>query len=155
MRAAPTASVSVKRPNLLAAVLGNVFNPFAGTAPNAPTPESPLSWMMVAAARRQLSGAAVNLDAPSPITVSPTFILNGYTITPAYPVTVTGIYNMNTAPPGVNESIQGYQKFNVVDANGNTGTFYGYVSTAPYLTPHLPMPARHLSAARYSTSTLV
>ena len=38
---------------------------------------------------------------------------------------------MTTAPPGVNQSIQGYQKFNVVDANGNTGTFYGYVSTAP------------------------
>ena len=46
MKAAPTASVSVKRPNLLAAVLGDVFNPFAGTAPNAPTPESPLSWVM-------------------------------------------------------------------------------------------------------------
>ena len=94
MKAAPTASVTVNRPNLLAAVLGDVFKPFAGTAPNAPTPESPLSWMMLAAARRQLSGAAVNLDPPSPITVSPAFILNGDTITPAYPVTLTGIYNM-------------------------------------------------------------
>ena len=84
MKAAPTASVSVNRPNLLAAVLGDVFKPFAGTAPNAPTPESPLSWMMLAAARRQLSGAAVNLDPPSPITVSPTFILNGYNVVPSF-----------------------------------------------------------------------
>ena len=134
MKAAPTASVSVKRPNLLAAVLGDVFKPFAGTAPNAPTPESPLSWMMLAAARRQLSGAAINLDPPSPITVSPTLIWNGNTITPAFPETVTGIYPMKGAGPGVKESIQGYQKFNVVDANGNpAGTFYGYVSTNPYL----------------------
>ena len=137
MRAAPTASVSVKRPNLLAAVLGNVFNPFAGTAPNAPTPESPLSWVLAGAARRQLSGAAVNLDALAPIPISPTLV-NGYTITPAYPATVTGIYNLTTPPPGVNGSIQGYQPFNVVDADGNTGTFYAWVSTAPYLTPHLP-----------------
>ena len=137
MRAAPTASVPVKRPNLLAAVLGNVFNPFAGTAPNAPTPESPLSWVLAGAARRQLSGAAVNLDAPAPIPISPTLV-NGYTITPAYPATVTGIYNLTTPPPGVNGSIQGYQPFNVVDADGNTGTFYAWVSTAPYLTPHLP-----------------
>ena len=137
--------MAIKRPNLLAAVLRDVFKPFAGTAPNAPTPESPLSWMMAAAARRQLSGAAVNLDAPSPITASPTFILNGDTITPVYPVTVTGIYNMNTAGPGVNESIQGYQKFNVVDANGNPGTFYAYVTTAPYLAS----PSDHLPAARY------
>ena len=32
------------------------------------------------------------------------------------------------------ESIQGYQKFNVVNADGNpAGTFYGYVTTNPYL----------------------
>ena len=134
MKAAPAAPLTANRaPNLLAAVLGDVFNPFAGTAPNAPTPESPLSWMLLAAVRRQLSGAAVNLDPPSLITVSPTLIPNGYTITPVYPETVTGIYNMITPLPGVSQSIQGYQPFNVVDANGNTGTFYAYVSTSPYL----------------------
>ena len=80
--------------------------------------------------------------------MSPTLIVNGSTITPAYPETVTGIYNMTTAPPGVNQSIQGYQKFNFVDANGNTGTFYAYVSTAPYLTPHLPTREQHLRATK-------
>ena len=100
MSAAPAASSATNRaPSLLAAVLRDVFKPFAGTAPNAPTPESPLSWIMVAAARRQLSGAAVNLDAPSAITASPTFTLNGDTITPVYPVTVTGIYNMKPLVP--------------------------------------------------------
>ena len=152
MKAAPTASVSVKRPNLLAAVLGDVFKPFAGTAPNAPTPESPLSWMMLAAARRQLSGAAVNLDPPSPITVSPALIVNGNTITPAYPVTLTGIYNMDTAPPGVNQSIQGYQQFNVVDANGK---HWDLLCLRVLRSVSHRSPARHLAAARYSMSTLV
>ena len=129
MRAAPTASVSVKRPNLLATVLGNVFNPFAGTAPNAPTPESPLSWVMAAATRKELSRAAVNVDP-----ASPALMVNGLTITPGSPQTVTGIYNRTTAGPAVNQSLQGYQKFNTVDEDGNLGTFYAYVSTAPYLT---------------------
>ena len=134
IKAASAAPLTANRaPNLLAAVLGDVFNPFAGTAPNAPTPELPLSWMLVEAVRRQLSGAAVNLRPPSLITASPTLIPNGDTITPVYPETVIGIYNMTTPPPGVNQSIQGYQPFNVVDANGNTGTFYAYVSTRPYL----------------------
>ena len=135
MSAAPAASSATNRaPSLLAAVLRDVFKPFAGTAPNAPTPESPLSWIWL---RRRADNFPVPrsiLTAPSAITASPTFTLNGDTITPVYPVTVTGIYNKNTALPGVDESIQGYQKFNVVDANGNpAGTFYGYVSTNPYL----------------------
>ncbi len=100
MEAAPTASVSVERPNLLATVLGNVFNPFAGTAPNAPTPESPLSWVMAATVRRQLSGAAVTLDAPSPIPISPTLLNGLYHYARFIRQTVTGLYNMTTPPPG-------------------------------------------------------
>ena len=136
-----------------AAVVNEILNPFAGNTPAAP-PVNPTTWVLLAAVRRELSGAAVNLDPPSPITGSPTLILNGYnvypsdTITPAYPETVTGIYNMTTAPPGVNESIQGYQPFNVVDANGNTGTFYAYESTAPYLTPHLPTASEALVSSQ-------
>jgi len=49
-----TTSTTVRAPNLLAAVLGDVFNPFAGNSPNTPTPDTPLSWMLLGAARRQI-----------------------------------------------------------------------------------------------------
>ena len=51
---ATTASTTVHTPNLLATVLGDVFNPFAGNSPNTPTPGTPLSWMLLGAARRQI-----------------------------------------------------------------------------------------------------
>ena len=153
MRAAPTASVSVKRPNLLAAVLGNVFNPFAGTAPNAPTPESPLSWVMVAAARRQLSGAAVNLDPPSPIPVSPTLV-NGYTITPAYPETVTGIYNMTTATSGCERKHSGISEIQRCRRRWQHWDLLCLRVHRSVSHSASPQPARHVTI-RYSTSTLV
>jgi len=138
---APTVSTGLAR------LINSILHPFAGSTPRSPLVDPPATWMLAAAAlRRELSGATVSLDTLSPITVSPTFVLNdGSTFTAAFPETVTGIYNMLTAPPGINQSIQGYQKFNFVDANGDTGTFYGYVSTAPYLTPYLPTRERFAS----------
>ena len=53
-RAPTTRLDAVRAPNLLAAVLGDVFNPFAGNSPNTPTPDTPLSWMLLGAARRQI-----------------------------------------------------------------------------------------------------
>lgn len=72
------------------------------------------------------------LDHASPITTD-----GFYTVTPNNPETITGIYNMTTAPPGVNESIQGYQSFDVANGGTPLGTVYGYESTAPYLAPHI------------------
>jgi hypothetical protein len=64
--------------------------------------------------------------------------LASYTYDPTSPLSVTGLYNMTTAPPGTNESIQSYGEFNVLDSSGTSlGTFSGYESTAPYLTPNL------------------
>jgi ABC-2 type transport system ATP-binding protein len=55
-KAAPAASSTVSlAPNLFAAVLGDVFNPFAGNSPTAPPADSPLSWMLLGASRRQIS----------------------------------------------------------------------------------------------------
>jgi ABC-2 type transport system ATP-binding protein len=56
MKAAPatTALTALRAPNLLTSVLGDVFNPFAGTAPHAPTPDSPLSLMLLGASRREI-----------------------------------------------------------------------------------------------------
>jgi hypothetical protein len=57
-------------------------------------------------------------------------------VTPVEPETVTGIYNMFTAPPGVNESLQGYGEFTANGDGLGTGTFDAYVSTSPYLAPY-------------------
>ncbi len=118
----------------LATAVSEMLHPVAGNTPAAPAVD-PIPMLLFAAARerREISDAAV---ASNP--ASPTLTVNGYTITPDAPVTLTGIYNMKTAPPGVNETVQGYQQFDTVDANGNPGTLYAYVSTAPYLGPRLP-----------------
>jgi hypothetical protein len=75
--------------------------------------------------RRELSGAAVNLDPPSPITASPTLILNGYNVVPSSTENVTGFYGRFTYPPAVAGVVQGEQEFDVVDPiTGKTvGTF--------------------------------
>ena len=55
MKAAPTTPPTAGRaPSLLTAVLDSVFSPFAGSAPTAPQTDSPLSWMLVGASRRQI-----------------------------------------------------------------------------------------------------
>jgi hypothetical protein len=54
------------------------------------------------------------------------------------PETVTGLYNMTTAPPGINQSLQGFGAFNVLNSSGGTnGVVYGYESSSPYLLPNL------------------
>ena len=59
MKAAPTPSTAGRAPNLLTAVLGGVFNPFASNAPTAPQTDWPLSWMLVGASRRQIGVEAL------------------------------------------------------------------------------------------------
>ena len=48
----------------------------------------------------------------------------------------------------MNETLQGYQEFNVSDGAGALGTAYGYESTAPYLTPYLPGSSDALSSSQ-------
>ncbi|MGA9489486.1 MAG: hypothetical protein WBV80_04435 [Mycobacterium sp.] len=95
----------------------------------------------MAAAASWLVGAALLSDAVAvadsveldPLAVDP-FDASSYTFDPVARETVTGLYNMATAPPGINESLEGYQQFDVVDSDGNTdGTMYAYESTSPYL----------------------
>jgi hypothetical protein len=63
------------------------------------------------------------------------FDATSYTLDPAGPQSVTGLYNIFTAPPGVNGSIQGYGQFDVIGNNSDdpVGNFHAYVSTVPYL----------------------
>ena len=75
---------------------------------------------------------------PGAVALADGFDASSYTFDPVSPETVTGIYNIATAPPGINESLQGYQLFDVVGSGGaQDGTFYAYESTAPYLSPYL------------------
>lgn len=66
----PPAPTSV----VLATVVNAMLNPFAGNSPSIPV-DPPTTWVLLAAARREISGAAVNLAPPAPITVSPTLVL--------------------------------------------------------------------------------
>jgi ABC-2 type transport system ATP-binding protein len=101
---AATGSTTVHAPSLLAAVLGDVFNPFAGNSPTAPPADSPLSWMLLGAARRQISVDALSsqsLLAPADsITYDPDITLvngvitgtnNGLTTINGNPLTFTGV----------------------------------------------------------------
>jgi ABC-2 type transport system ATP-binding protein len=65
MKAAPattTVSTALRAPNVLAAALGDASNPFAANAPTTPTQDSPLSWMLLGAARRQIGVDAITYD---------------------------------------------------------------------------------------------
>jgi ABC-2 type transport system ATP-binding protein len=53
-------------------VINEVLNPFAGDAPAAPVGDPPATWVLLAAARREFSGATATLAPAGPITVNPT-----------------------------------------------------------------------------------
>ena len=65
--ATPAPSVST----VLASVIDQILNPFAGNTPATPPADPPTAWVLLAAVRRELSGAAVSLAPPSPSTVTP------------------------------------------------------------------------------------
>lgn len=56
---------------VLVSVVDDILNPTNGNAPATPS-DSPTSWVQLAAARREITGAAVPLVSTSPITVNPT-----------------------------------------------------------------------------------
>ena len=76
---------------------------------------------------------ADNVDIGAP--AADPFDAADYTLNPVGPETVTGLYNIFTAPPGINGSIQGYGQFDVIgnDSDDPVGNLYAYVSTVPYL----------------------
>ncbi|HEY7052785.1 MAG TPA: hypothetical protein VH496_11750 [Mycobacterium sp.] len=138
-----TATPAPKLKTFLANMVNAILHPFAGNTPAAPA-GTPAAWTLFAAARRETFGAtAANVVVPIP-PGGTTFVVKGdggvsktYTITPVGPETMTGIYNMSTAGPVVNESIQGYQKFNVEIDGVQQDPIYAYVSTSPYRSIYL------------------
>ncbi len=138
----PQSTATEERPTLLGVVqtfVDRLFHPFAGYTPNTLPSEFPAGWVMLAAARRELFGNIATAESPASTPGSTTLVKDGktYTIVPSGPEVMTGIYNQSTAGPAVNESVQGYQKFDVYDGDTITGSFYAYVSTASYRTPYL------------------
>ncbi len=115
-RATPNAATPARRfSTAFAALVREIFNPFAESAPTAPPVDPPTALVLLAAVRRELSGTAVNLAPPSPITASPTLILNGYNVVPSSTENVTGFYGRFTNPPALAGVVQGEQEFDVVD----------------------------------------
>ena len=115
--------------NVLATVVNRVLSPSAGTTPTTPPVDQPATLVLLAALRRGLSGAVVNLDQPSATTVSPTLVLDGYSLVPTSTEDVTAFYGIFTSPPAIAGMIQGEQEFKVVDQDGNTvGTFEALVA---------------------------
>jgi hypothetical protein len=90
----------------------------------------------IAVAACSFAGAAL---LSTPVAAADVFDASSYTLDPVAPETVTSFYNLITAPPGINESLQGYGAFDVLSDGSDdpVGHFYAYVSTAPFLTPHL------------------
>jgi hypothetical protein len=121
--ATPAPSVLASVVNQVATVVNQILNPFAGNTPAAPQVDPPTAWVLLAAARRELSSDAVNPDPPNPITVSPTLVLNGYNVVPSSTENITSIYGTTAYPPGVPGLVQGEQRFALV--NATTGETVG------------------------------
>ena len=72
----------------LTTVVSAVLDPFAGDAPTAPA-ESPLSWMMLAAARREFLGQAPTVnESANPVATDSVAALVAFEVTPQPPVAV-------------------------------------------------------------------
>ncbi|WP_140695288.1 hypothetical protein [Mycolicibacterium hodleri] len=91
--------------------------------------DTPLSWMVLAASRRELAGAA-NLAQASAVTTKPTLVLNGYNVVATTPQNVTSFYGMFNMIPGGVGVVQGPQSFNLVDpkTGATVGSFDALVA---------------------------
>jgi hypothetical protein len=90
---------------------------------------------IICAAAAAVGGILGAAALPAAVADADPFDVAAYTIDPIGPETVTGLYNVTTAPPGVNESLQGYGLFDVLsdDPDDPVGRFSAYISTVPYL----------------------
>jgi len=109
---------------VLVNAVNRVLSSFTGTTPTAPPVDQPAALVLLAALRRELSGAAVSLDQPNAITVSPTLVL-----TPTSPENVISFYGLFTSPPATPGVVQGMQEFEFANPQtGETGTIEALVS---------------------------
>ena len=130
----PQAAVKTSTPghevsSLITTLASRLLSPFAGNSPSAPPVDSPAALLMLAATRREFSGAVANLAAPTGTTANPALAWGDYTIVSTSPERVISFYGLFNNPPGTPGVLQGTQDFKVVDADGNTvGTFTAMVS---------------------------
>ena len=160
--ATPPANVST----LLASVVNELMNPFAGNTPATPPADLPTAWVLLAAVRRELYGAAVSLAPASPSTVSPTLALTGAAVSvdPTNPITVNPtqltltdgiIYgNAHATDPNANPSTGIMLAYNIVSGPSQGGkiTFIPAGETVPVPTVAGPGAFTYLPNAAVLTS---
>lgn len=112
------ATVANKLSTAITSVVNRLASTFSGT-PFAPQIDSPINWLMLAAARRtQLFPAAATATANATTTSAPTLItLNGYNVVPTSTQVVRAFTGRWSYFPGLPNMLQGAQSFSLVDPN--------------------------------------
>lgn len=126
----PTRSPDQRPPIAISKVVKRLVSVFTGNSPVAPPADPPAASLLLAAARREHSGAIAAPDAPSTTATKPTFVLNGYNVTPSSPLDVISFYGLFTSTPALPGTVQGTQKYDVVDpeTSETVGRFDAVVS---------------------------
>lgn len=105
-------------------VVTKLVNTFSGYSPFGPQVDSPVNWLVLAAARRQPLAAAS--AAATGAELSPTLVLDGYYVVPTSTKIIDAFTGRWAFWPGQPNMLQGRQDFNLVDPN--TGESVGAFS---------------------------
>lgn len=125
------ANVANRISTVINSVVANLANTFSGSSPFTPQANSPLNWLVLAAARRQPLAAAATGAAVGSASPTPTLVLNGYGFVPTSVEIVDAFTGRWAFWPGQPNMVQGRQDFVVVDpASGAEGGNFSALVTA-------------------------
>lgn len=118
------ANVAARVSTVINSVVEGLVNTFSGNSPFVPRADSPINWLMLAAARRQplaaASASAIGAE------TSPTLVIDGYYVVPSSTQIIDAFTGRWAFWPGQPNMIQGRQDFNLVDPD--TGEAVGAFS---------------------------
>lgn len=120
------ANVANRISTVINSVVENLANTFSGYSPFTPKVDSPLNWLVLAAARRQPLAAAATGAAVGAVSPTPTLVLNGYGFVPTSVEVIDAFTGRWAYWPGQPNMLQGKQDFVVV--NPTTGAEGGKFS---------------------------
>jgi hypothetical protein len=111
-------------------VVAQLVSTFSGNSPFAPLANSPVNWLVLAAARRPLASAATG-SAVTATPATPTLVLNGYNVVANSVETIDAFTGRWAYWPGQPNMIQGRQGFDLVDPNtgAKLGSFTALVTS--------------------------
>lgn len=125
------ASVADRISTAITSVVNRLAHSIFGSSPFAPQVESPVNWLLLAAARRQpLAAATGAAQVGTPVT--PTLlVLDGFNVVPSSVELVEAFTGRWTYFPGMPNMVQGRQDFNLVDpaTQEAVGSFSALVSS--------------------------